>query len=311
MALKLELQAARFYEWLHVKNYSERTIDDYKCYLRQFIDYLEKETSVAGLHDIDSQTIYGYQNHLYHARTSTGKRLSLESQAKKLTAVKRFFEYLIETGDMVFNPASVIKLPKMKKHLPKGVMSEQQVEDLLEQIDTSTPLGVRDRAMIELLYATAIRNSELRQLAVYDVDPQQLKLTVRHGKGKKDRVVPMGEIACDYVQEYLQTIRPKLIVLNPDQDLLFVSKHGKQITRANLIWIIHKYVKQTANLPKDVGPHSLRHSCATHMLRRGADLRYVQQLLGHASISTTQIYTQVDDADLKAVHRRCHPRELI
>lgn len=312
METKLEIYQARFIDWLKVKGYHERTIADHKCYVRQFINYLTDEMSVMDIQDIDNQVVFGYQSYLYHSngvKGKKGKRLSLESQSKKLHTVKRLFDFLQEIDVVLFNPAANLKLPQLKKKLPKGILSEQQMETLLNQADVSSPLGFRDRTMMEVLYASAIRNSELRHLAVYDVDVQQMKLTVRNGKGSKDRVVPLGEIACDYVKEYVQTIRSKLIQDNTKQDLMFVSKHGKKITRANLVWIIHKYVKKAGNMPKNVGPHSFRHSCATHMLRHGADIRYVQQLLGHASVATTQIYTHLDDQDLKNVHRRCHPRE--
>lgn len=302
----------RFVEWLKVKGYSQRTIDDYKCYTCQFIKFMERETSVEQLQEVDGDTIYSYQNYLYHSKSNRGKRLSLESQARKLMAIKRLFDFLIEIDVALINPAAGIKLPQTsKKKLPKGVMSEKQVELLLDQVDTSTAIGFRNRTIMEVLYASAIRNSELRRLSVYDVDTEQFKLTVLNGKGSKDRVVPIGEIACNYVREYVKVIRPKLVGDNADQKLMFVSKHGNEITRANLIWMVNKYAKKCNDIPKGVGPHSFRHSCATHMLRHGADIRYVQKMLGHASVATTQIYTNVDESDLKAVHRRCHPRELL
>ena len=221
--------------------------------------------------------------------------------------MRSFFGYLHTTGVLLLDPSTDLVLPKKPKHLPRGVMSEQQVEKLLEQPDVTTPLGFRDRTLLEVLYATGLRNSELRHLALYDLDLPNLRLTVRQGKNAKDRVLPLGEIAADYLKEYLQTGRLELNK-NPEQQQLFVSKNGKQITQANLVWIIRKYVKQAALSPQFT-PHSLRHSCATHMLRGGADLRYVQEMLGHASVETTQIYTQVEVKDLQAMHRKYHPRE--
>ena len=303
---KLALHLARFVEWMQAQGWSKRTIESYEANVRFFLDFLSAETSVAGLAEIDSKLLHAYQQYLYNQKLKSGKRLSLSSQHTRLVAVRGFFRFLHHTDVLLFDPSADLVLPKKPKQLPRGVMSEQQVEKLLDQPDVATPLGFRDRTLLEVLYATGIRNTELRNLALYDLDLPNLRLTVRQGKNAKDRVVPLGEIAADYLKEYLQMVRPQLCK-SPQQQLLCVSKHGKQITQANLVWIIRKYVKQ-AGLT-GFTPHSLRHSCATHMLRGGADLRYVQEMLGHASVATTQLYTKVEVKDLQAMHRKCHPRE--
>jgi len=307
MSDKLNLYLAKFVEWMQAQNWSKRTIESYTANVRFFYDFLTTETSVSNLQDIDSKLLYSYQQYIYNLELKSGKRLSLSTQHTRLVAVRSFFGYLHKTGVLLLDPTTDLVLPKKPKHLPKGVMSEQQVATLLEQPDVSTTLGFRDRTLIEVLYATGIRNTELRNLALYDLELPNLRLTIRQGKNAKDRVVPLGEIAADYLKEYLETERPRLSTC-PKQRLVFISKGGKQITQANLVWIIRKYAKK-AGLDKQVTPHSLRHSCATHMLRGGADLRYVQEMLGHASVETTQIYTQVEVKDLAEMHRRYHPRE--
>lgn len=307
MSDKFNLYLAKFVEWMQAQNWSPRTIESYESNVRFFYDFLQSETSVNVLQDIDSKLLYSYQQFIYNQEQRSGKRLSLSTQHTRLVAVRSFFGYLHHTGVLLLDPSTDLVLPKKPKHLPKGVMSEQQVAALLEQPDTGTTLGFRDRTLIETLYATGIRNTELRNLALYDLELPNLRLTIRQGKNAKDRVVPLGEIAADYLKEYLETERPKLST-NPKQQLVFISKSGKQITLANLVWIIRKYAKK-AGIGSQFTPHSLRHSCATHMLRGGADLRYVQEMLGHASVETTQIYTQVEVKDLAEMHRRFHPRE--
>jgi len=302
-----DLSVAKYCEWMQVLGWSERTQESYKSNVRFFLNYLIKETSVENLNEIDGKTLSGFQTFLYHSETKQGKRLALSSQHNKLVSVRSFFHWLYESGVLLFDLSAALNLPKKQRGLPKGVMSEKEVEQLLGQPDILTALGLRDRTILEVLYSSGIRNTELRNLAVYDIDLKQLQLMVRQGKNAKDRVVPIGEIAADFIHEYLISARPKL---NPsqDNDLLFISKNGLQITKANLVWIFNKYVEK-AGLEAHFTPHSLRHSCATHMLRAGADIRYIQELLGHASVATTQLYTKVEVADLRAMHRQCHPRE--
>jgi integrase/recombinase XerD len=308
MNTHFEIYLARFIEWIKAQGWSERTLESYTADIRSFIDYIVNETTAKFLPEIDAKVLTAFQTWLYHKESKRGKRLSLSSQHTKLVAVRTFFRFLYENDLIITNPSVALSLPKKRKSLPKGVLSEQQIEKLLEQPDTADPIGFRDRTILEVLYATGIRNSELRSLCVYDIDLKELQITVRKGKNAKDRVLPLGEIAADYLAEYFLTVRPKLNI-NETNQLLFISKNGRKITQANLVWIITKYVKK-ASLKGNITPHSLRHSCATHMLRHGADLRYVQEMLGHSSVATTQIYTRVEVGDLKAIHRRCHPREI-
>ena len=311
---RLEIYLARFVEWMQVQGWSIRTVADYRCEVKFFITFLQNETSINNLHEIDSKVLTGYQTYLYHYKIKTKnskeeRRFTLGTQHKKIVALRTFFRFLYENDVLMYNPSATLKLPKKRKSLPKGVMNEKEIEKLLESPDTTDRLGIRDKAILELLYSTGIRNSELRNLTIYDIDLSGLQLTVREGKNSKDRTVPIGEIAADYIKEYLQMVRSKLSI-DPEEDILFLSKNGRRLTEGNLIWIVSKYVK-LAKLNGHYTPHSLRHSCATHMLKYGADIRYIKEMLGHASIATTQIYTKVEVGDLKNIHRRFHPREKL
>jgi integrase/recombinase XerD len=302
-----EIYLARFKDWIKTQGWSLRTLEGYLSEIRFFLTYLENETTLTSFNDVDIKLLSAYQNYLYSQTSKSGKRLSLATLAKKLSALRTFFRFLYQTDVILFDPSAALIRPKTGRKLPRGIMSEGQIKKLMQQPDLKNPLEFRDRTMLELLYATGIRNSELRGLHLFDIDLPELKIIIRKGKGSKERIVPLGEIAAGFLQEYITTIRTKLTA-DLQNEYLFVSKNGRQITVGNLIWIFEKYAKR-AGLEKQFTPHSLRHSCATHMLKHGADLRYIQEMLGHASEATTQIYTRVEPKDLREVHRRFHPRE--
>lgn len=236
-----------------------------------------------------------------------GKPLSLETQYARITPLKSFFRFLLKSNYILYDPTQEIELPKRKKNLPKDIMTKKEVFRLLSKPDPDTPLGLRDRAIMEVLYSTGIRSSELRTLTVYDIDYLNGDLRVVKGKNAKDRVIPIGEIAGNYVEEYIKHARPEL-TQDSGEKTLFLTKNGRPINHSNLIWIIKKYVKK-AKLKKNITTHSFRHTCATHLLKNRAPIRHIQEILGHYSLETTQIYTRVEVSDLKKVHARCHPRE--
>ncbi|MBI5747667.1 MAG: tyrosine-type recombinase/integrase [Nitrospinae bacterium] len=305
---RVKLLIQRFREYMGMENFSQRTIGDYVNQLGFFIQYLQT-TDIEEITQIDKELIHKYQMYLYSYQKK-GKPLSLETQYARLVPVKSLFRFLVKRGYFLYDPTSQIELPKRKKNLPRGLMTKKEIFKILSQPDPDTILGLRDKAILELLYSTGIRNSELRNLSIYDLDTTHGELRINYGKGRKDRVIPLGEIASKYIEEYLNISRPLLLEQQKQksQNLLFVSKRGKKIDQSNLIWLIKKYVKK-ANVHKHITPHSFRHTCATHMLRGKANLRHIQELLGHSSIATTQIYTQVELSDLKREHRRSHPRE--
>jgi integrase/recombinase XerD len=234
------------------------------------------------------------------------KRSGLSASSIKLivVALKIFFRYLASKGAIHRNPTDALSLPRIERYLPE-TLNEMQVEQLLESIETKQPLGLRDRAMIEMLDASGLRISELAnaRLENFSVEDRILRVT---GKGNKTRLVPVGRKACEALASYLSSERPKLVKRRSGSEI-FLSKRGTRLTTARIWQIVKKHAKHSG-LEANIYPHLLRHSFATHLLSNGADLRIIQEMLGHADISTTQVYTHVDQQRLKAVHRQFHPR---
>ena len=234
------------------------------------------------------------------------KKSGLSAASIKLivVALKIFFRFLVGKGEIKRDPTEALSLPRIERYLPE-TLNEIQVEQLLNGIDTKVPLGLRNRAMIELLYASGLRISELAGARLENFYPEEGTIRVI-GKGNKTRIVPVGRKACEALACYLSTERPRLIKRRSGSEI-FLSERGTKLTTAR-IWQIVKEKARHAGLEKNVYPHLLRHSFATHLLSNGADLRIIQEMLGHADISTTQVYTHVDQQRLKAVHRQFHPR---
>lgn len=230
--------------------------------------------------------------------------MAAPSIARCLSAVRSFHRFLVTDGYATADPAEGVEAPRGWKRLPK-TLSREQVVSLLDQPDRSTPLGLRDKAMLELLYATGLRVSELVGLSVQSVNLERGFLLVM-GKGSKERVIPLGEVAAEQVRSYLERSRP-LLLRGRESDALFISSRKRRITRQMFWERIKHYVRQ-AGIIGSVSPHTLRHSFATHLLDNGADLRAVQAMLGHADISTTQIYTHVSRERLRQIHQKHHPR---
>lgn len=237
---------------------------------------------------------------------SERKRAGLAASSIKLeiVALKIFFRWLASRTRIPHDVADVLPLPRLTRYLPE-TLNEMLVEKLLAAVDTTLPLGLRDRAMLELLYASGLRASELTgaRLEALDLDNRMIRVT---GKGNKTRIVPVGTKACEAINAYLATERPRLVSKRTGSHV-FLSHHGKSLTTTRL-WQIVKGAAKRAGIETNVYPHLLRHSFATHLLGGGADLRIIQEMLGHADISTTQIYTHVESGRLKAVHKKFHPR---
>ena len=256
------------------------------------------------------------QHHLKSAREITidhiteyladRKRAGLAASSIKLivVALKIFFRFLLGKGAVRRDPTETLSLPRIERYLPE-TLNEIQAEQLLEAIDTKAPLGLRDRAMIELLYASGLRISELANARLEHFNAEERILRVV-GKGNKTRLVPVGRKACEALAGYLSTERPKLLSRRTGNEI-FLSVRGTKITTVRIWQIVKKHAKRSG-LEANIYPHLLRHSFATHLLGNGADLRIIQEMLGHSDISTTQVYTHVDQQRLKAVHRKFHPR---
>ncbi len=229
--------------------------------------------------------------------------LARSSQRRAFSAVRGFFRFLASEGQILEDPAQAVLLPRMRRPLP-SILSVARVEALLAQPDTSTPRGIRDRAILELLYSAGLRASECLTLRVADVSLEDRLVRVL-GKGSKVRIVPFGALASEWLHTYLTRVRPSL--QKRPCDWLFLTERGTRMSRVTLWHMVRTYAVR-AGLPRGVSPHTLRHCFATHLLEGGADLRVVQELLGHASITTTQIYTHLDRDFLREVHRMFHPR---
>lgn len=226
----------------------------------------------------------------------------------KVSAVLAFLRYLYEEKLILANPGADIRRPKALDLLPPELPDEEQVLKLLETPDTSTPHGLRDRAILEVLYGSAIRNAELRSLNLTDLDLHRLAIRINLGKGRKGRLVPLSEPAAVWIEAYLQKARTVLVRDTSTNDAVFVNTWGRRLSNEMLGKIVRDLGK-VAKLPMRVTPHILRHACATHMLARQAGIRHLQHLLGHACPSSTQRYTRVEITDLREVYLRCHPRE--
>ena len=233
----------------------------------------------------------------------TEQSKSPRSIARAMSALRQFFKFLRETGIRQNDPLAEQKTPRQGRPLPKN-LSNVEVEQLIDAPDTSTALGLRDRTMLEVLYACGLRVSELIGLQTQMLNLEQGFVRIK-GKGNKERLVPLGEIAIDWIKKYLQSARPELY--KHSTDALFLTQHGGVMSRQNFWYAIKRYALQ-ANIQQDISPHVLRHAFATHLLNHGADLRVVQMLLGHANLSTTQIYTHVAQARMQQLHKQHHPR---
>ena len=303
MELNLDLWSSRFSEWMRLRNWSEQTIKNYKCGLKLFFEYLQSQ-GVPSLGAVTRDLVEGFRTHLFYRRVR-GKPIAMSSQSGRLQCAKSFLRFLARENYLLADPSTTVDLPKVPRPLPR-VLSEQEVLKLLEAPDTSGLCGIRDRAVLEVFYATAVRNQELANLCLDDLDREHQALWVREGKGKKSRMVPLGEEALAWLDEYLARVRPQLVT-REKESRIFLSSRGFPMSQGVLITLVARHALK-AGLKK-VKPHTLRHSCATHMLRRGAELRHLQALLGHSSPTITEHYTQVEISDLHKVLRRCHPRE--
>ncbi len=277
---------------------SRNTLESYRRDLNKFAAWLEARRG-AGLLQATHGDIQGYLADLYVVQKARAS-----STGRNISSLKRLFRYLLRQGKISNDPTLQIDTPKLPRNLPRS-LSEADVELLLAAPDTQTPLGLRDRTMFEVLYATGLRVSELVSLRVGQVSMDMEVVRVM-GKGDKERLVPLGEEALDWLRDYLQDGRGVLLAGKLSDDL-FVTAHGCGMTRQMFWYLIKKHAKQ-GGLHKPLSPHTLRHAFATHLLNHGADLRVVQMLLGHADISTTQIYTHVARERLKQLHAKHHPR---
>jgi integrase/recombinase XerD len=279
------------------KGLSKNTIEAYGHGLNRFLDYLKGK----GIHEILNVGKFDVRAFLL---TLKRKGLSTKTVVRNLVAIRTFFRFLVQEGILGTNPVEEIESPKIAKTLPE-ILTLKEVEQLLEQPNLQSPLGIRDRAMLEVLYATGMRVSELTQLPINQVNLEGGYVLI-FGKGSRERIVPLGSESMKWLTLYLKTARGRL-AKGKESHFLFISRWGRGMSRQRF-WKNLKDYGRRAGIRKRVTPHLFRHSFASHLLERGADLRSVQMMLGHVDISTTQIYTHVTGERLKKIHQRYHPR---
>lgn len=289
-----------FIDFLRVeRQLSLNTISAYERDLQRYLGYLEN-AAISAPQDVHPGLIGDFLELLHQLG------LCASSISRNISAIRAFHKYLLVEGICDQDPTENFIIPKPWMNLPR-VLNVAEVERLLQQPDVSQATGLRDRAILEFLYATGVRVSELVALRLRDIYWEEEFVRV-FGKGSKERLVPIGQVALTWLRRYLQEIRPMLASLGVGSDIVFLNRFGKKISRQTIWILIQKYLR-TAAIPLQAGPHTLRHSFATHLVEGGADLRAVQEMLGHADISVTQIYTHLDREFLKAVHHQFHPLE--
>jgi len=279
------------------KGLSKNTLESYGRDVRKFLTFLE-EGQINTVQEIKYENILDFLSHFKK------QGFSDTTTVRTIVSIKQFFKYLLLEKIIKEDPTSQIRTPKMKKSIP-GVISLEDVERVLASPNESTPEGIRDLAMLEVLYATGIRVSELIWLKLNEVN-FEMGFVIVYGKGSKERIVPIGGQAQEKLRTYMELSRP-LLLKSRDSKELFVTRRAKAMTRQGFWKLIKNYALK-AGITKQISPHTMRHSFATHLLERGADLRTIQIMLGHSDISTTQIYTHVENERLKEIHKKYHPR---
>ena len=293
-----------FCDTLAVRGYSPRTIARYHVSLALFADWAAAR-GITQPREVTRPVVERYQRALFHFRQPNGKPLTFRSQTARLVALRQFFRWLARTHRVLVNPTAELELPRVPRWQPRSAMSVSEVEDVLAQPDLNTPDGLRDRAILEVFYSTGIRAAELASLQIFDLDASRGALAVNAGKGGRSRVVPIAERATAWCEKWLMDARPMLAV-PPDDGRLFLNNRGGHLSVKTLTAIARKHL-DAAEIVKPGACHLFRHTAATLMLEGGADIRFIQQLLGHAELTTTQLYTHVSISALKAVHERTHP----
>ncbi len=298
----------RYVEWLAVHHFSEGMQISARRLVRTFAVWCEERGIVRPL-EVTRDVLERYQRHVYYLKRDNGRGLGFKTQLARLSQVRGFFRWLARERYLLVNPASELVLPRKPPRLPTDGFSAAEVEQILRAIDVETPLGLRDRALVETLYSTGIRRTELVKLDLYALDLERRWVTVREGKWSRDRVVPIGERAALWVERYLAEVRPGL-VLHADEWAVFLSATGVRFDPASLTNHVSRLIKSSGVRPRVGACHLFRHTMATLMLEGGADIRFIQEMLGHRSLETTEIYTKVSITKLQQIHAATHPARM-
>lgn len=295
----------RYLDWLLVRGYSAETKKLRDNALRTFIEWCDQR-DIQKPQDVTKPILDRYQRHLFHYRKDNGKPIAFSTQKSLLQSVKGFFKWLTQENYLLYNPASEMQLPKAPKRLPKTILSIEQARAIINQPDTTTPQGIRDRAILELLYSTGIRRKELCGLRIHDLNMDRGTLLI-FGKGSKERLLPVGKHALIWLEKYLTDVR-MLLCSSVDEISLFITDYGEAYTGSVLGWLVKTAMKNTG-IDVEGSCHLFRHAMATHMLENGSDIRFIQTMLGHSSLSTTEVYTKVSVEKLREIHAATHPAE--
>lgn len=305
-------------QWLAAANYAEHARIDFPQkvqLLRRFLaqtGHLDAQERID-LDGIEPATMSDYQAFVYqYISPKTGKPLVTQSQIHALSYVKSFFRFLHKTGRIAFDPTKIIRLPRHPQRLPTDLLSVEEARRLMAVPDLGTPTGYRDRCMLELLWCTGMRIGELLSLGTGDLDFPQRLVHIRRGKGGRPRTIPLGAAAAEWLQEYIKEVRPWLEqgapAGTPPCAILFLSRFGRVMDKSGFFYKLRAY-QNRAKLKRHLTPHTFRHTLASEMMKRGADLRHIQELLGHHNLTTTQRYLHIVKGELKKVHGKTHPRE--
>ncbi|MBU8877821.1 tyrosine recombinase XerC [Bacillus sp. FJAT-29790] len=288
-----------FIEYLQIeKSYSQYTIEHYQYDIREFFMFIS-EQAIKDLEDVKYFDVRIYLTKLFD------QKLARKSVARKISCLRSFFKFLVREKIVAENPFALVSIPKAEKRLPEFFYEEELLQ-LFQACETDTPIGQRNKALLELLYATGMRVSECSQICIKDLD-MYISTVLVHGKGKKERYIPFGSFAHDALQLYIQNGRKLLLTKEASNDALFLNYRGGPLTSRGIRLILNKLLEQSA-LTGKIHPHKLRHTFATHLLANGADMRTVQELLGHSFLSSTQVYTHVTNEYLRKTYMTHHPR---
>ena len=294
-------------EDLRVRNYSEYTVKNRRVHIGFFLDWCDGRGLTEPV-EVTRTVLESYQRHVFHYRKKNGEPLSFTGQHDRLVPLRVWFKWMARQHHILHNPASELELPRIGFRLPKAVLTASEAERVIAGTDVHDPLGLRDRAILETLYSTGMRRLELVRLKLWDLDLERATVMIRQGKNKKDRAIPLGDRAALWVRKYLDESRPRLAT-EPDERIVFLSNAGEPLSLDYLTEVVRGYV-EAADLGKHGACHLFRHTMATLMLEGGADIRFIQAMLGHADLKTTQIYTHVAIRQLQEIHRATHPARL-
>jgi len=304
--VQIDEAVRRYLNAMLAQGRSAHTVRGTKSALKELVAFLAS-LEITRIEQLDPDVLLRYREELAWRLTPKGAPLGPNTQSNLLGSLRAFCRFLVDQDWLVADPSKNIPNPKKTQRLPRAILEPREIWTILKQPDLSTATGYRNRVILEVLYSTAMRREEAANLKCPDVDTESGYCVIRQGKGRKDRVVPLGESVCRLIDTYLAGVRADWVGADQD-DHLFLNRWGHGMN-PNSVWAVVKKYAAAAKLKKPVTTHSLRHACATHMMRAGAPIRHLQEMLGHVSLETTQLYTRITINDLKAIHAKFHPRE--